>query len=226
MKKNWWKVICVLLLGFAVIYGMLTPVPVRFILNETIRNLFYHVPMWFGMITLFGTSCVYSVKYLNSLNPKDDIKAVEYANVGVLYSVCGMLTGMVWAKYTWGSPWSNDPKELSAALCMLIYFAYLILRSGIKDNEKRARLSAVYNIFAFAISVPLIFILPRLVDSLHPGNGGNPGFNAYDLDSRLRIVFYPAVAGWIMLAFWIASLRIRYRNILLTNENEHDFLNN
>ena len=218
MRKIWWKVLCVAFLSYAIIYGMLSPVPARFILNETIRNLFYHVPMWFGMILLFGYSFFYAIKYLRTLDPKDDIRSVEYANVGILFSVGGMLTGMLWAKYTWGSPWSNDPKELSAAICMLIYFAYLILREGMKDEEKRARISSVYNIFAFTISIPLIFIVPRLVDSLHPGNGGNPGFNAYDMDSHLRLIFYPAVIGWFLLGLWIASLRIRFRNIVLHRE--------
>jgi heme exporter protein C len=61
--------------------------------------------------------------------------------------------------------------------------------------------------------VPLIFILPRMTDSLHPGNGGNPGFNSYDLDNDLRKVFYPAVLAWTLIGFWISSLRIRKRKL-------------
>jgi heme exporter protein C len=63
--------------------------------------------------------------------------------------------------------------------------------------------------------IPLLYILPRLkgVDSLHPGQGGNPGFSAYDLDNNLRKVFYPAVIGWTLLGLWLASLRIRIRAI-------------
>ena len=57
--------------------------------------------------------------------------------------------------------------------------------------------------------VPLVFIIPRLSDSLHPGNGGNPGFNSYDLDSDLRRVFYFAVAGWALLGYWMAAISIR-----------------
>ena len=61
----------------------------------------------------------------------------------------------------------------------------------------------------FAMLIPLIFILPRLTDSLHPGNGGNPGFNVYDLDSQLRIVFYPAVVGFILLGIWITDIKLK-----------------
>jgi heme exporter protein C len=132
----------------------------------------------------------------------------------------GMLTGMEWAQFTWGAAWSNDPKQLGTAMSMLIYFAYLILRSGIKDDEKRARIGAVYNIFAFAMLIPLIFILPRMVDSLHPGNGGNPAFSKYDLDSDMRKVFYPAVMGWVLLGFWIASLATRIGMLKYKFEND------
>ena len=101
---------------------------------------------------------------------------------------------------------------------MLVYLAYLVLRNSIDEEQKRAKISAVYNVFAFPVMIVLLFILPRLTDSLHPGNGGNPGFNAYDLDSRMRMVFYPACAGWIMIAVWLAQLRYRIR--IIENKKE------
>jgi heme exporter protein C len=92
-----------------------------------------------------------------------------------------------------------------------MYSAYFVLRSSIEDEEKRARISAVYNIFCLPVFIVLIFVLPRLTDSLHPGNGGNPGFNSYDLDSRMRLVFYPAVLGWALIGFWLANLHFRIK---------------
>ncbi len=209
MRKWWWKILCLLLVGYTVVGGMLMPVPRLNILNETIRNLYFHVPMWFTMIVLFSCAFYYSIKYLRTGDLKDDVYALQFTNTGIFFSILGMLTGMEWAQYTWGAAWSNDPKQLGTALSMLIYFAYIILRGGLKDDEKRAKISAVYNVFAFAMMIPLIFILPRMVDSLHPGNGGNPAFKQYDLDSGMRLVFYPAVAGWILLGIWIADLKIR-----------------
>ncbi len=209
MRSWWWKILCALIVAYVVVAGFLMPVPRLDILNETIRNLYFHVPMWFAMICLFGSACFYSIKYLRTGNLQDDVYAVQYTNTGIFFSILGMSTGMEWAQYTWGSAWSNDPKQLCTALSMLIYFAYAILRGGLKDDEKKARISAVYNVFAFAMLIPLIFILPRMVDSLHPGAGGNPAFKQYDLDKNMRLVFYPAVVGWIMLSYWIASLKIR-----------------
>jgi heme exporter protein C len=223
MRQSWWKVVCVLLLGYTVVAGFLMPVPALNIINETIRNLYFHVPMWFTMIILFLVSFVYSIKYLRTSDLRDDIYASEFTKVGIFFSVLGMLTGMEWANFTWGEPWSNDPKQLGTAISMLIYFAYLVLRGGMKDEEKRAKISAVYNVFAFALMIPLLWILPRMVDSLHPGSGGNPGFNTYDLDSNMRMVFYPAVIGWILMGVWFATLRIRVMLIRYNVENDLSF---
>ncbi len=206
---KWWKILGAVLILYALIWGLLTPIPKLAILEESIRNLFYHVPMWFGMILLLLGSVVNAIKYLRKGNLNDDVKSAELAQVGVLFGMMGIFTGMIWAKNTWGDYWTNDPKLNSAAIGMLMYFAYLVLRSSIDDEEKRARVSAVYNIFSFPVFMVLVFVLPRLTASLHPGNGGNPGFNSYDLDSKLRLVFYPAVIGWTLIGYWIADLGIR-----------------
>ncbi|WMJ71705.1 cytochrome c biogenesis protein CcsA [Cytophagaceae bacterium ABcell3] len=213
MKKNWWKILTVLLLIYVIIAGLLFEVPRMDILNETIRNLYFHVPMWFGMVILLFVSVIYSIKYLLGFRSELDVKAVEFANTGVLFGILGIVTGMIWARYTWGDYWSRDPKQDSAAIGLLIYFAYFVLRGAFSDDQQRARISAVYNIFAFPTLIALIFVLPRLQDSLHPGNGGNPGFNAYDLDSRMRAIFYPAVIGFTLLGVWVSTLRIRLKNI-------------
>jgi heme exporter protein C len=215
------KWVAVALTGFAVIGGLLLEVPRQHILNETIRNLYYHVPMWFGMIFLFFLSFLNSIHYLATGNLRFDVISTSLTKVGIVFSILGMITGMEWAHYTWGAAWSNDPKQLGTAICMLIYFAYLVLRGGMKDEEKRAKLSSVYNIFAFCMMIPLLWVLPRMVDSLHPGNGGNPGFNSYDLDSRMRAVFYPAIVGWICLGLWITKIHIR---IQLLRYREEGFL--
>lgn len=219
IKTNWWKILTVILLSYTVIGGLLFGVPRLAILNETIRNLHFHVPMWFGMVVLFGFSFGYSIRYLKSSDFEDDLFAQKLAETGILFGLLGMITGMVWANFTWGEPWSNDPKQNAAAVALLIYFAMFILRGSVIDERQKFRLFAVYNVFAYPVFISLIFILPRLTDSLHPGSGGNPGFNAYDLDSRLRLVFYPAVIGWIFMSFWIASLKIRIAKIeYLNNE--------
>jgi len=213
LKTNWWKWLCMALLVYTIVGGLLMKVPELPILNETIRVLHFHVPMWFGMIILFAASVIHAIRHLKNGSPVSDMYSSKLAEVGIFFGVLGLLTGMLWANFTWGEPWSNDPKQNATAISMLIYLAYFILRGSIKDDQTRGRISAVYNIFAFSALIPLLFILPRLEDSLHPGNGGNPGFNAYDLDSNLRKVFYPAVLGWTLLGFWVTTLKIRIERI-------------
>jgi heme exporter protein C len=211
--KNWVKILGICLLLYVHTAGLLAEVPRLNILNETVRALYFHVPMWFGMTFLFTMSVYYAVRYLRNPSPELDHKVLEYANVGTVFGILGIFTGMLWANYTWGSPWHGDPKQNGAAIALLVYLAYFVLRGSLDNQEQRARLSAVYNIFAFAAMVPLIFVIPRMTSSMHPGSGGNPGFNAYELDYRMRMVFYPAVAGWILIGLWITSLRIRLKTV-------------
>ena len=203
------KTICIILLVYTVSAGILFDVPRLPILNETIRVLYFHVPMWFTMIFLLFLSSINAYRFISSGDLSYDLKSYNYANIGVFFGVLGIISGMIWAKYTWGTYWTNDPKLNGSAVGLLIYFSYFVLRNSVEDESKKGKISSVYNILAFSMLIPLIFILPRLTDSLHPGNGGNPGFNVYDLNSQLRIVFYPAVIGFILLGIWIADLRLR-----------------
>ena len=220
LRKSWWKILSFVLLMYTCTWGFLVPIPVldgR--LQQSIRNLFFHVPMWFAMMTLFTVSVIYAIKYLRSQNPVHDDYAVEYARTGIVFGVLGLITGAIWANYQWGSPWSGDPKQNGAAIALLIYLAYFVLRGSMNDVDKRSRISAVYNIFAYAMLFPTIWILPRMTESLHPGglgSEGNPGLNPNDTSSQMEMVFLPAIIGWILLGVWITTLRIRLR--LLTEK--------
>jgi len=213
MKSLWWKLGSIALLFYTVIAGFLLPVPALPILHESIRNLYFHVPMWFGMIIILTASLVGSLQYLSNQNEKHDILASEAAKTGMLFGALGLATGMCWARYTWGAWWVNDAKLNGAAISMLTYMAYLVLRNSIDEDHKRAKIAAVYNIFAYVMMLVFIMVLPRMTDSLHPGNGGNPGFGKYDLDNNMRMVFYPAIIGWTLLGVWILQLRIRLKKI-------------
>jgi heme exporter protein C len=208
--KHWYKIIAALLLLYSLVWGLLNEVPRLDILNETIRNVYYHVPVWFAMLFMMAVSMVFSVISLSKNDLVNDYKAYNAAVVGFFFSIPGLLTGSFWAKYTWGTWWTfQDPKLNGVAISILIYLAYFILRFSVDDELKRARISAVYNIFAFVMMNVFIMVLPRLTDSLHPGNGGNPAFGKYDLDNNMRMVFYPAIVGWILFSWWLFELSNR-----------------
>jgi heme exporter protein C len=212
-KLQWWKWLCIVLLFYTVIGGLFIQVPRLAILHETIRNLFFHVTIWFAMIIMMAASLIYGIKYLNTNKIDFDIKAEQCAVTGIFLGILGLVTGSIWAKYTWGAWWVNDAKLNGAAATMLVYFAYMVLRGSVEDEYKRARISSVYGIFAFTLMLVFIMILPRLTDSLHPGNGGNPGFSSYDLDNSMRKVFYPSVIAWTLLATWLTEIKVRIKRL-------------
>lgn len=224
LLKSWWKILSFLLLVYTCTFGFLVKVPkLDDRMQESIRNFFFHVPMWFSMMVLFTVSVIYSIKYLRNPLRKHDYYAKAYAATGTLLGVLGIITGAIWANYQWGAPWSGDPKQNGAAIAILIYFAYFVLRGSLTDEEKQSRVGAVFNVFAFFMLFPTLWILPRLTESLHPGgqgSEGNPGINGKDLDPAMRLVFWPAVIGWTLLAVWITTLKIRIE-LLKDKQEQH-----
>lgn len=219
MHKSWWKILSVVLLVYTFVAGLLINVPRLPQLQETIRNLFFHVCMWFGMMILFTVSFIQAINFLRTNKLVHDIASRQYATVGMVFGLLGYLTGTIWMSYTWADPnnpayasfgsIAREPKLIGAAIALLVYAAYLVLRDSIPDMDKKARISSVYNIFAYAMLFPSIWILPRMLPSLHPGREGNPALNFNDIDSNMRIVFYPAVIGWTLLGVWITTIKIR-----------------
>lgn len=115
------------------------------------------------MYAMFLTSCIYSIRYLNSPEPIFDIKAEASARVGMMFGLCGLLTGSLWARFTWGTWWTfAEPKMNLAALAMMIYVAYLVLRSAFDDEDKRQKLLCLqyfcgyhYSVFVVCGSAPI-----------------------------------------------------------------------
>jgi len=168
---------------------------------------------------LFTISVVNSIRYLRTFKLKYDIYARQFASTGILFGVLGYATGTIWMSYTWADPnnpafqsfraLAREPKLIGAAVALLIYLAYMVLRDSINDMDKRARISSVYNIFAYAMLFPTIWIIPRLLPSLHPGREGNPALNFKDVTPALRMIELPAFLGWTLLGLWITTIRVR-----------------
>ncbi len=204
-----------------VLAAFLLNIPRISILEHTARNLYFHVPMWFAMMAAFVVAAYHAACYLGTGDRVRDVRAREAARVGTAFGVLGLLTGMVWARFTWyqgtGLWWNFDPKQTMAAVQLLIYGAYFVLRSGIDVPEKRGRVSAVYLLFAAATTPFLLYVLPRQMASLHPGAEGNPAFSEIT-HPTMRLVFYPAVIGFIGLFWVLYTQRVRLALLKLRRE--------
>jgi len=191
----------------AFVWAPLVPV-----LGETTRVLYFHIPAAWVTVLALGWSMIHSLLYLKRRNLEHDHQAAAAAEIGLMFCVVATVTGALWAKAMWGAYWNWDPRETSIFFLLLIYAAYLALRSAIDQPERRARLAAVYSAIAF-VSVPfLIFVVPRIYFSLHPDPIINPR-GKVDMDPRIRVVFFALLLGFTGLYFWVQSLRVRVARV-------------
>ena len=178
------------------------------VLGETTRVLYFHIPAAWVTVLALGWSMLHSVLYLRRRRMEHDHQAAAAAEIGLMFCVLATVSGSLWAKAMWGSYWNWDPRETSIFFLLLVYAAYLALRSAIEEPERRARLAAIYSAVAF-VSVPfLIFVVPRIYFSLHPDPIINPS-GKIDMNPRIRIAFFAMLLGFTGLYFWVQSLRVR-----------------
>jgi heme exporter protein C len=195
-----WIAVCLVL---AFVWAPLVPV-----LGETTRVLYFHIPAAWVTVLALGWSMVHSLLYLVRRDLRHDDQAAAAAELGLMFCVAATVSGSLWAKAMWGSYWNWDPRETSIFFLLLIYGAYLALRSAIDEDVKRARLAAVYSALAF-VAVPfLVFVVPRIYFSLHPDPIINPR-GKVDMDPRIRAVFYAMLLGFTGLWVWLQSVRVR-----------------
>jgi heme exporter protein C len=181
-------------------------------LEQKARILFFHVPMSWVSVVAFIVAMVYGIRFLAKKNLNDDIKSVSSAGLGLMFCILATVTGSLWAKFNWGSFWNWDPRETSIFVLLLIYGAYFALRSAIEDEQKRASLAAVYSIIA-GVTVPFfVFIMPRILSSLHP----EPIINSrgkVEMNPTMLIVFLSSVAAFTGLYVWMLNMRVRIEKL-------------
>ncbi len=131
------------------------------------RIIYFHVPSaWISMVA-FGVTFFASILYLWRSNVKWDIWARSSAEIGIVFTVAAIISGSIWAKPAWNTWWTWDPRLTTYTIVLLLFIAYFMLRGAIDEPSRRARIAAVYGIFAF-LSVPLTFMSIRWWNTIHP----------------------------------------------------------
>ncbi|MBI5475030.1 MAG: cytochrome c biogenesis protein CcsA [Ignavibacteriae bacterium] len=210
----WMTVVVILALGLPMVnqpqaWYQFPTIPA---LEEKARIMFFHVPTAWLSVVAFVTSMVYGIRYLRNKQTEDDIKSSAAAGLGFLFCFLATATGAIWAKFSWGTYWNWDPRQTSIFVLLLIYGAYFALRSAVEVEEKRATLAAVYSIIA-AITMPFfMFIMPRMLASLHP----EPILNVQgkiQMNATMLIVFVSSLAGFTGLYYWMWKLQVRAQTL-------------
>ncbi|MBI3946361.1 MAG: cytochrome c biogenesis protein CcsA [Armatimonadetes bacterium] len=201
-----YKLLCGLWIAAVIVAGFLFVGPADgFREPEAARIIFYHVPVAWLAVLGFLTAMVNAIRYLRSRRIEHDVRSASAAEMGFLFCILATITGAIFAKAQWGMAWNWDPREVSIFVLLLIYGAYFALRSAIDDDERRASLSAAYAVLSVPPMLFLVFVLPRIVFSLHPSNTMKSGGMSPDY----RLVFFAALIGFTLLWAWIYRLKVR-----------------
>ena len=208
----WWKALIFVAMSAMIIASFITPAPQQQI-GEASRIFYYHIPQAWVCVIAFAISMVFSIRFLWKRRMVDDDRAVAAASLGFVFCFLATVTGSTFAKVTWGSFWNWDPRETSIFILLLIYAAYFALRNAVDEEQKKAALSAVYSIFAF-LTVPfLIFVVPRVMPSLHPEDSIVNENLKFTMGPVVGSIFGVSLALFTALFLWIFNLALRVKKM-------------
>lgn len=185
--------------------------PVEKLMGAVQKVFYFHVATaWVGMLG-FSAAALAGVFYLREGKERWDIVGVSAVEISLVFFLAAIVLGSIWARPIWNTWWTWDPRLTTAAIVELIYGAYMLLRSGVDDPDRRARFSAVYALFGF-ISVPLTFISIRLLRTIHPvviGSAEAASQGGFNMDASMQITFFFSLAAFSIFFADLLWHRIR-----------------
>jgi heme exporter protein C len=185
--------------------------PIEAVMGLVQKVFYFHVAAgWVGMLG-FLVAAIVGGLYLATANRKWDIAGLAAVEIGMVFAFINVVTGSIWARPIWNTWWTWDPRLTTATIMLLIYAAYLMLRSGIEDPDRRARFGAVYAIVGF-LSVPLTFFSARLFRTIHPvviGTNQPGAEGAFDMTADMRLVFFFSLFTFSLIFIDLLWHRIR-----------------
>lgn len=203
-------------ISFAVaLYLVFFYAPREAIMGDVQRIFYFHVAsFWVAALGFLGAAIAGGI-YLSRRTRKWDQVALASIEVGVVFTFINIVSGSIWARPAWNTWWTWDPRLVTATIVELIYFAYIMLRQGIEDLDRRARFGAVYAIVGF-ISVPITFLSIRYLRTIHPVVIGSANPNAeggFDMTSRMRVTFFFSLITFSLLYATLLWHRLRLERI-------------
>jgi heme exporter protein C len=194
------------------LYVILLQLPDESAQGAIYRIIFFHVPSWFTCFTGFFLAGVSSILYLVKKKPGYDTFAVAAVEVGLAFTIVGLITGMIWARIIWGIWWTWDARLTWAFITCLIYAGYLMMRNAIDEPTARARYAAVLCIFAFT-SVVITFKAIEWWRTQHPGPVLSIRTGGGNMDPAMESMLYQNWLALLMLAAVMTAVRMRQEGV-------------
>jgi heme exporter protein C len=192
-------------------YLVLVFAPMEATMGNVQRVFYFHVSAgWVGMIG-YLLAVVAGIAYLRTANRKWDVVGLAGIEIGLVFMLINIVTGSIWARPIWNTWWTWDPRLVTATIMELVYIAYIMLRQGIEDPNRRARFGAIYAIVGF-VSVPLTFLSIRIWRTIHPvviGSGDPGATGAFDMTPDMRIAFFFSLFTFTVFGITLLWHRIR-----------------
>jgi heme exporter protein C len=195
--------------------------PMEAVMGQVQRVFYFHVAnAWVGMLG-FLVAAIAGVAYLRTSHRKWDVVGQAAIEISFVFFFIAIISGSIWARGSWGTWWTWDPRLTTAAIVELVYAAYFMLRQGVEDPDRRARYGAIYAALSF-ISVPITFISIRILRTIHPvlfGGAGSSG--SFDMTSKMLVTF---MFSLLTFSFIFADLlwhRIRLGKLVEKVEDLH-----
>ncbi len=189
--------------------------PLERVMGLVQKVFYFHVAAnWVGMLG-FVVAALAGVIYLITANLKWDVVEVAAVEIGMAFSLIGIITGSIWARPVWNTWWTWDPRLVTVTIMELVYAAYLMLRQGLEDPERRARFGAVYAIIG-VVSVPLTFLSIRLFRTIHPvvvGSASPLSQGGFNMTPKMLHTFFFSLFTFTVIFADLLWHRIRLGNL-------------
>ncbi len=193
------------------LYLVLFWAPQEAIMGDVQRVFYFHVAAgWVGALAFLVTAIVGGI-FLARGEQRWDRIAVASVEIGIVFTLINIVTGSIWARPIWNTWWTWDPRLVTATIMLLIYTAYMMLRQGIEDPDRRARFGAVYGIVGF-ISVPLTFLSIRIFRTIHPivvGGSDPTALGAFNMTADMRVAFFFSLFTFTLIYITLLWHRLR-----------------
>lgn len=201
---------------FAVaLYLVLFYAPREAVMGDVQRVFYFHVAAgWVGALAFLVTAVAGGI-YLRRSDPKWDRVALSSVEIGVVFTFVNIVTGSIWARPIWNTWWTWDPRLVTATVMELVYIAYLMLRQGLDNPDRRARFGAVYGILGF-LSVPVTFLSIRLFRTIHPvvvGSGDPTAQGGFDMTPKMLQAFLFSLFTFTFVYATLLWHRIRLQRL-------------